>query len=371
METRSSLSRSLHTNRGLEKLEPYEGKLSSTVLRGEEGSNALDLPDRPADMEQRNGRAVRKGNTVKLWGGNVVDVVIYGTEKTLDAYKFNLLKNKQMFINQINNGTIAVRRIDEGGMDEDNGMNFAEFVAILSGNTDLLNKAKLDNKIMQLEKEQTIFKKERIRAERKITAGQEDMAKTQRTKAGFIKDWEYFNSYEGTKVTQLLNLPQATAEETGRELHRIAKTYRSGAYGTIGTFTGLNLLVRSEYSINGTFDRNTFFVEGTSGLKYRCGLTGALPLGFVESAQYPQATLNKLPSLIEKQQKTVERIESEIPILQDIVGRQWSKADELVKLKLECKELQRKIDESLKDAERSLTPSETTAAEYEPTTKAA
>ena len=331
----------------------------------------LEIPWRPADMEQRNGRAVRKGNTVKLWGGNTVDVVIYGTEKTLDAYKFNLLKNKQMFINQINNGTIAVRRIDEGGMDEDNGMNFTEFVAILSGNTDLLNKAKLDNKIMQLEKEQTIFKKERIRAERKITAGQEDMAKTQRTKAGFIKDWEYFNSYEGTKVTQLLNLPQATAEETGRELHRIAKTYRSGAYGTIGTFTGLNLLVRSEYSINGTFDRNTFFVEGTSGLKYRCGLTGALPLGFVESAQYPQATLNKLPSLIEKQQKTVERIESEIPILQDIVGRQWSKADELVKLKLECKELQRKIDESLKDAERSLTPSETTAAEYEPTTKAA
>lgn len=152
METRSSMSRSLHINRDLEKLEPYEGKPSCTVLRGEEGSNALDLPDRPADMEQRNGRAVRKGNTVKLWGGNVVDIVIYGTEKTLDAYKFNLLRNKQMFINQINNGTIAVRRIDEGGMDEDSGMNFAEFVAILSGNNDLLNKTKLDNKIMQLEK---------------------------------------------------------------------------------------------------------------------------------------------------------------------------------------------------------------------------
>ena len=331
----------------------------------------LEIPWRPADMEQRNGRAVRKGNTVKLWGGNIVDIVIYGTEKTLDAYKFNLLRNKQMFINQINNGTIAVRRIDEGGMDEDNGMNFAEFVAILSGNTDLLNKAKLDNKIMQLEKEQAIFKKERIRAERKIASNHEDIEKAQRTKSGFIKDWEYFNSYEGTKVTQLLNLPQATAEETGRELHRIAKTYRSGAYGTIGTFAGLNLLVRSEYSITGMFDRNTFFVEGASGLKYRCGLTGALPLGFVESAQYPQATLNNLPSLIEKQQKAVERIESEIPILQDIVGRQWSKADELVKLKLECKELQRKIDESLKDAERSLTPPETTATEYEPTTKAA
>ena len=29
-------------------------------------------------------------------------------------------------------------------MDEDSGMNFAEFVAILSGNNDLLNKTKLD-----------------------------------------------------------------------------------------------------------------------------------------------------------------------------------------------------------------------------------
>ena len=44
----------------------------------------LEIPWRPADMEQRNGRAVRKGNTVKLWGNNTVDVVIYGTEKTLD-----------------------------------------------------------------------------------------------------------------------------------------------------------------------------------------------------------------------------------------------------------------------------------------------
>lgn len=103
----------------------------------------LEIPWRPADMEQRNGRAVRKGNTVKFWGDNTVDVVIYGTEKTLDAYKFNLLKNKQMFINQINNGTIAVRRMDEDAMDENNGMNFAEFIAILSGNTDLLEKANI------------------------------------------------------------------------------------------------------------------------------------------------------------------------------------------------------------------------------------
>ena len=39
------MSRLLVTNKSFELLEPYEGKLSCTVLRGEGGSNALDLPD--------------------------------------------------------------------------------------------------------------------------------------------------------------------------------------------------------------------------------------------------------------------------------------------------------------------------------------
>ncbi len=200
----------------------------------------LEIPWRPADMEQRNGRAVRKGNTVKLWGGNMVDIVIYGTEKTLDAYKFNLLKNKQMFINQINNGTIAIHRIDEDSMDEDNSMNFAEFVAILSGNTDLLNKAKLDNKIMQLRKNGHI--QERAHPCRAQDCGQHGSCRQGRTHRGAGPDMEYIASYSGSRKTLLLNLPQATREETGRELHRIAKTYRGEAYRTIGSYMGLNML---------------------------------------------------------------------------------------------------------------------------------
>src|SRR5699024_3956801 len=99
-------------------------------------------------------------------------------------------------------------------MDEDNGMNFAEFVALLSGNTDLLEKTKLDNKIMQLEKEQAIFKKDRIRAERKIAANREDMTKAESAAARMTQDWEYITSYTGDRTTRLLNLAQATAEET-------------------------------------------------------------------------------------------------------------------------------------------------------------
>ncbi len=62
----------------------------------------LDTPWRPSDLAQRDGRAIRKGNEIaKHFANNKVDVIIYAVEKSLDSYKFNLLFNKQLFIDQL------------------------------------------------------------------------------------------------------------------------------------------------------------------------------------------------------------------------------------------------------------------------------
>jgi len=109
-------------------------------------------------LEQRNGRGVRKGNEIaKLFADNKVDIINYAVEKSLDSYKFNLLHNKQLFITQLKKGTMGARTIDEGSMDEQGGMNFSEYVAILSGNTDLLDKAKLEKQIASLKSERKSF----------------------------------------------------------------------------------------------------------------------------------------------------------------------------------------------------------------------
>ena len=118
----------------------------------------LDTPWRPSDLQQRDGRAIRKGNEVaKYFADNKVDVIIYAVEKSLDSYKFNLLFNKQLFIDQLKNNKLGKRTIDEGAMDEKSGMNYSEYVAILSGNTDLLDKAKLEKRITSLESERQSF----------------------------------------------------------------------------------------------------------------------------------------------------------------------------------------------------------------------
>lgn len=112
----------------------------------------IDIPWKPAELEQRGGRAARKGNWLaKLEQNNVVYRFIYAVKQSLDTYKFTLLKNKQLFIAQMKTNTLKVRTIDEGSMDEQGGMNFAEYVAILSGDMSLLEKAKIDKKLAMLE----------------------------------------------------------------------------------------------------------------------------------------------------------------------------------------------------------------------------
>ena len=114
----------------------------------------FDITWKPSEMEQRNGRVARPGNIIaKEFAGNKVDCFIYATENTLDTYKFNILQNKQMFINQMKRGSLSLRTIDEGAMDDSGTMNFAEYVAIMSGNNDLLEKARLEKIIMSLENE--------------------------------------------------------------------------------------------------------------------------------------------------------------------------------------------------------------------------
>ena len=112
----------------------------------------VDIPWKPAELEQRNGRGARQGNLIaRDHYDNKVQNFIYAVEQSLDNYKFNLLKNKQTFISQMKNCELNIRTIDEGAIDEKTGMNFSEYIAILSGDTSLLEKSKLEKKIAVLE----------------------------------------------------------------------------------------------------------------------------------------------------------------------------------------------------------------------------
>ena len=312
----------------------------------------LDTPWRPSDLAQRDGRAVRKGNEIaKLYADNKVDVIIYAVEKSLDSYKFNLLHCKQTFISQLKSGAMGARTIDEGAMDEKSGMNFSEYMAILSGNTDLLDKAKLEKKIASLEGERKSFHRGRRDSEFKLEGKTKELADNKAIVAAMTEDWEKFTSAAQTgKDGNRLNLIRidgvASADEKaiGKKLQEIAKNATTGGqYQQIGELYGFPIKVVSERMIcdgRETID-NRFVIEGHYKYKYNNGHlamadTHAAAVNFLNA-------LERIPAIIKQYEEKNGVLEKEIPQLREIAGKTWKKEDELKQLKSELAALDRKI----------------------------
>ena len=312
----------------------------------------LDCPWRPSDLQQRDGRAVRKGNEIaKLYADNKVDVIIYAVEKSLDSYKFNLLHCKQTFISQLKSGALGARTIDEGAMDEKSGMNFSEYMAILSGNTDLLDKAKLEKKIASLEGERKSFNKGKRDSEWKLEGKTKELNDNKSVIAAMTEDWEKFTAAaktgkDGNRLNPIRIDGVASADEKaiGKKLQEIAKNATTGGqYLQIGELYGFPIKVVSERILcdgHETID-NRFVVEGHYKYKYNNGHlamadTHAAAVNFLNA-------LEKIPSVIEQYKAKNETLEREIPQLQEIAGKTWRKEDELKQLKSELAALDRKI----------------------------
>lgn len=103
----------------------------------------VDVPWRPSDVEQREGRGLRQGNMF-----DAIHVVRYVTKGTFDAYNWSIIENKQKFISQImTNGAVArsCSDIDEAVL------NYAEMAAIASGNPLIKEKMEVDAAITRLQ----------------------------------------------------------------------------------------------------------------------------------------------------------------------------------------------------------------------------
>ena len=318
----------------------------------------LDSPWRPSDLEQREGRGIRKGNEIaKLYADNTVDVLIYAVEKSLDAYKFGLLHNKQLFIRQLKHNNLGVRTIDEGGMDEGSGMNFSEYVAVLSGNTDLLEKARLEKKIAGLESERQAFVrgKSSSRSQLEYTLGK--IGELDERIGRIEKDLEAFRSRaelnEDGSYRNRITLDGAESNDPqfiGKQLNHIAKTVDTGTgEKRIGSIYGFEIIVKSEKSMKEDFEaiRNRFYVRGEGEYLYQYNY-GNLAGDPRTAALNPLHALGTIEPTLEKFRKERTSLEKDVPQLRQIIEGTWRKEADLAALKKEMERLDRQIQLALK-----------------------
>lgn len=106
----------------------------------------IDCPWRPADLEQRDGRAIRQGNQ-----NDEVKLFRYVVERTFDAYSWQTIGRKARFIAQVMKGKLDSREIEDIG---DTAMSAAEAKALASGNPLLLEKANADQALQKLRRQE-------------------------------------------------------------------------------------------------------------------------------------------------------------------------------------------------------------------------
>ena len=124
--------------------------LGSTLKMGE-GTNVqhrlialhhLDAPWRPSDIEQREGRILRQGNTNEF-----VSIFRYVTEGSFDAYMWQTLETKSRFIAQVMTGDATMRKAEDV---DATALSYAEVKAIASGNPMVIEKAQIDAEVIRL-----------------------------------------------------------------------------------------------------------------------------------------------------------------------------------------------------------------------------
>lgn len=102
----------------------------------------LDIPWRPADLNQRAGRIIRQGNQNKN-----VEIYRYVTKGTFDAYSYQTLENKQKFISQIMTSKEPARKCEDV---DQQALTYSEIKALCTGDERIKEKLMLDNEVKEL-----------------------------------------------------------------------------------------------------------------------------------------------------------------------------------------------------------------------------
>ena len=318
----------------------------------------LDIPWKPSELEQRNGRGARQGNVIaRDHYDNKVRNFIYAVEQSLDNYKFNLLKNKQTFISQMKNCELNIRTIDEGAMDEKSGMNFSEYIAILSGDTSLLEKSKLEKKVAVMESLKTAHFREVSRSKYQLENLQHERSNTVETLQKLTGDGKVYKDNlhfdkEGIKENpiQLNGINTAESEAIGKYLIKLYQNWKPTDEPKIGKLYGFDLHIRQQ--------RETIEEKGNFGYRYYNALYAERPESGVKytynnghpntdnpklAARYFLNAIDRVETLKDKYQNNLSELEKNLPMVAALASKPFEKESELVSMKSELSKLEREI----------------------------
>lgn len=211
----------------------------------------LDIPWKPSDLTQQDGRGIRQGNRFSQVG-----IYHYLTEETFDAYMMGIITNKAKFINQILTSKSPARVSED--VDE-MVLTYSEMQAIASGNPMIKEKIQLDNdvamlKTLEAEHKKSIYKMQELAEKilpKQITQYSELLTKARNDMSKYQKNQALNKEFEMT----IGGVRYDKRENAGEQIAvAMAKCTATGEPIELGTYHGFKVTIERNPSANTFFE---------------------------------------------------------------------------------------------------------------------
>lgn len=228
----------------------------------------LDIPWKPSDLTQQDGRGIRQGNRFSQVG-----IYHYLTEETFDAYMMGIITNKAKFINQILTSKSPARVSED--VDE-MVLTYSEMQAIASGNPMIKEKIQLDNdvamlKTLEAEHKKSIYKMQELAEKilpKQITQYSELLTKARNDMSKYQKNQALNKEFEMT----IGGVRYDKRENAGEQIAvAMAKCTATGEPIELGTYRGFKITIERNPLANTFFELDKPCIAVLHGeLTYSC-----------------------------------------------------------------------------------------------------
>ena len=226
----------------------------------------LDIPWKPADLTQQDGRGIRQGNNF-----DEVGIYHYLTEETFDAYMMGIITNKAKFINQIMTSKDPVRVSED--VDE-MVLTYSQMQAIASGNPMIKEKIQLDNDVANLknleaEHKKMVFSMQEL-AERKLPQTIDNYADLLQKASGDLKSFQEQHPDNAEFKMEIDGKIFDERADVGEQIEKaIIKCSTTGESVKLGKYFGFDVSIEKNPANNNFFNSGTPCVAVLQGtLKY-------------------------------------------------------------------------------------------------------
>ncbi len=306
----------------------------------------LDIPWRPADLEQRAGRIIRQGNENKN-----VQIFRYVTKGTFDAYSYQTLENKQKFISQIMTSKTPARKCEDV---DQQALTYSEIKALCTGDERIKEKLMLENEVKELrvlaaEHRNTVFE-----MEDKIARFPEQEQKLTAILADLHTDREALRKLPIDPERKLPVFKITVGETKYTDRKEAAKALEDAVLAIMYADTPVKVGSFQGFDLSVTVNSNMMGGGMSACLKGTASHTTKLIESFAHNLNRLEAALYNIDSRIERTQTDLAKLRLDHEEAQKIVAEPFPQQEELdskeERLKVLTDELNQAAIEAKKNA---------------------